>query len=94
MKGYVVRKGNQRYTGIHEGLDPLTGRERRRWHPAAPGPCGHRIPRAEVSGIRRASRDDARPGTLFGMFDNSDRRAEALPMGGPLTCANGGGGRI
>lgn len=36
MKGYVVRKGNQHYAVIYEGLDPLTGRERRRWHPAGP----------------------------------------------------------
>lgn len=36
MQGYVVRKGNQHYAVIYEGLDPLTGRERRRWHPAGP----------------------------------------------------------
>lgn len=36
MKGYVVRKGNQYYAVIYEGLDPVTGRERRRWHPAGP----------------------------------------------------------
>jgi integrase len=34
MQGYVVRKGNQHYAVIYEGLDPLTGRERRRWHAA------------------------------------------------------------
>ncbi len=26
MKGYVVRKGNQHYAVIYEGLDPTTGR--------------------------------------------------------------------
>ena len=36
MKGYVVRKGNQFYAVIYEGRDPVTGRERRRWHPAGP----------------------------------------------------------
>lgn len=36
MKGYVVRKGNQYYAVIYEGRDPITGRERRRWHPAGP----------------------------------------------------------
>ncbi len=36
MKGYVVRKGNQHYAVIYEGRDPVTGRERRRWHPAGP----------------------------------------------------------
>ena len=34
MKGYVARKGDRYYAVIYEGLDPLTGRERRRWHPA------------------------------------------------------------
>ena len=36
MKGYVVRKGNQCYAVIYEGLDPITGREHRRRHPAGP----------------------------------------------------------
>ncbi len=34
MKGYVARKGNRWYAVIYEGLDPVTGKERRRWHPA------------------------------------------------------------
>lgn len=34
MKGYVARKGDRWYAVIYEGLDPVTGRERRRWHPA------------------------------------------------------------
>jgi integrase len=34
MQGYVARKGNRYYAVIYEGIDPLTGRERRRWHPA------------------------------------------------------------
>ena len=34
MKGYVVQKGARFYAVIYEGIDPLTGRERRRWHPA------------------------------------------------------------
>jgi hypothetical protein len=37
MKGYVARKGGRYYAVIYEGLDPLTGRERRRWYPA--GTC-------------------------------------------------------
>jgi hypothetical protein len=35
MKGYVARKGNRWYAVIYDGLDPVTGRERRRWHPAS-----------------------------------------------------------
>lgn len=34
MKGYVAQKGDRFYAAIYEGLDPVTGRERRRWHPA------------------------------------------------------------
>ncbi|HPG14776.1 MAG TPA: N-terminal phage integrase SAM-like domain-containing protein, partial [Microthrixaceae bacterium] len=34
MNGYVARKGNRWYAVIYEGLDPVTGREIRRWHPA------------------------------------------------------------
>ena len=34
MKGYVARKGDRWYAVIYEGLDPITGRERRSWHPA------------------------------------------------------------
>jgi hypothetical protein len=34
MQGYVARKGERYYAVIYEGIDPLTGRERRRWHPA------------------------------------------------------------
>ena len=34
MQGYVARKGDRFYAVIYEGIDPNTGRERRRWHPA------------------------------------------------------------
>ena len=34
MKGYITRKGDRWYVVIYEGLDPATGKERRRWHPA------------------------------------------------------------
>jgi integrase len=36
MRGYVVAKGNCFYAVIYEGVDPITGRERRRWHAAGP----------------------------------------------------------
>lgn len=34
MKGYVARKGNRWYAVIYEGIDPVTGKERRSWHAA------------------------------------------------------------
>ena len=37
MQGYVARKGDRYYAVIYEGIDPLTGRDRRRWYPA----CAH-----------------------------------------------------
>ncbi len=37
MKGYVARKGNRWYAVIYEGIDPVTGKERRSWHVA--GSC-------------------------------------------------------
>jgi hypothetical protein len=34
MKGYVITKRGRYYAVIYEGLDPVTGQERRTWHPA------------------------------------------------------------
>ena len=34
MRGYTVKKGKQYYAVIYEGIDPASGRERRRWIPA------------------------------------------------------------
>ena len=34
MRGYVAQRRNRFYAVIYEGIDPITGRERRRWHPA------------------------------------------------------------
>ena len=31
---YVRRRGDRYYAVVYEGLDPVTGKERRRWHPA------------------------------------------------------------
>ena len=34
MRGYVAKRRNRYYALIYEAIDPITGRERRRWHPA------------------------------------------------------------
>lgn len=34
MKGYLAQRRGRFYAVIYEGLDPVTGRERRSWHPA------------------------------------------------------------
>lgn len=34
MRGHVAKKGNNYYAVVYEGIDPATGKERRRWHAA------------------------------------------------------------
>ena len=34
MNGYVAQRRGRFYAVIYEGRDPVTGKERRRWHPA------------------------------------------------------------
>ena len=34
MRGYTAKKGNRYYAVIYEGVDPGTGKERRRWYSA------------------------------------------------------------
>lgn len=34
MKGHIKKRGDRYYAVIYEGLDPVTGKERRTWHPA------------------------------------------------------------
>jgi len=34
-EGLRRKEGNRRYAVIHDGLDPVTGHERRIWHPAS-----------------------------------------------------------
>jgi integrase len=36
MRGYTAKKGNRYYAVIYEGVDPATGKEKRRWYPAGP----------------------------------------------------------
>lgn len=36
MRGYTVKKSKQYYAVVYEGIDPTTGKERRRWIPAGP----------------------------------------------------------
>ena len=31
---YIIQRNNRFYVVAYDGLDPLTGKERRRWHPA------------------------------------------------------------
>lgn len=58
MTGYITRKNNHWYVVIYEGLDPTTGKERRRWHPA-----GTDRTRAEALARRLAEQEHERRGT-------------------------------
>ena len=49
MNGYVAQRRGRFYAVIYEGLDPVTGRERRRWHPAG-------TDRAQARATRRPAR--------------------------------------
>lgn len=67
MKGYVARKGNRWYAVIYEGIDPVTGKERRSWHAA-----GSNRADAERLAARLASelegRNDQVRGLTFGAY--------------------------
>lgn len=70
MKGHVTRKGDVWYTVIYEGVDPVTGKERRRWHRA-----GTDRAEAEALARRLAAAEAAR---------RNGQRSE-LSVGGFLT---------
>jgi hypothetical protein len=50
---YIVQRKDRFYVVAYDGLDPLTGKERRRWHPA-----GHDRHDAEQM-VERIGRDKA-----------------------------------
>ena len=67
MKGYVTQKGTRWYAVIYEGLDPITGRERRRWHPAGTSRDEAERLAARLSKQRNGRNDQARSLT-FGAY--------------------------
>jgi integrase len=67
MKGYVARKGNRWYAVIYEGTDPITGRERRSWHPAGRDRGDAERLAARLVRERDGANDEARS-LSFGVF--------------------------
>ena len=67
MKGYVRQRRGRYYAVIYEGLDPVTGKERRSWHPAG-------TDRAEAERLaarlaaEEAGRSDATRSLTFGAY--------------------------
>jgi integrase len=67
MKGYVARKGDRWYAVIYQGLDPVTGRERRTWHPAGTDRADAERLAARLADERNGRDDQARSLT-FGVY--------------------------
>ena len=67
MNGYVKKRGDRYYAVIYEGRDPVTGRERRSWHPAGTDrPEAERL--AAKLGAAEATRLDAVRSLTFGAY--------------------------
>ncbi len=60
MKGYVARKGNRWYAVIYEGIDPVTGKERRSWHAAGPERADAERLAARLAGELEGVNDEVR----------------------------------
>jgi hypothetical protein len=58
---YIVQRQDRFYVVAYDGLDPLTGRERRRWHPV-----GHDHDEAEQLAARLDRERDSAPATPTG----------------------------
>lgn len=67
MKGYVTQKGARWYAVIYEGLDPTTGRERRRWHAAGTSRADAERLAARLA-KQRNGRNDAARSLSFGLY--------------------------
>lgn len=64
MRGYVARKGDRWYAIVYEGLDPVTGKERRRWQPAGTSREDAERLAASLAAELNGRQDDARSLTL------------------------------
>ena len=58
---YIVQRKDRFYVVAYDGVDPLTGRERRRWHPV-----GHDREEAEAIAARLDNERDSRPPAVGG----------------------------
>lgn len=60
MKGYVAQKGKRYYAVIYEGIDPVTGRERRSWHAAGADRADAERLAARLASDRQGVNDEVR----------------------------------
>ena len=67
MNGYVAQRRGRFYAVIYEGRDPVTGKERRRWHPAGTDRAdAERL--ATKLATQETKRTDAVPSLTFGAY--------------------------
>ncbi len=64
VRGYVARRGDRWYAIVYEGLDPVTGKERRRWHPAGTSREDAERLAASLAAELNGRQDDARSLTV------------------------------
>jgi hypothetical protein len=70
VRGYTAKKGNRYYAVIYEGIDPATGKERRRWYPP---------------GTRKAEADKLVTELVKRRNDGDYRAPEKITLGAYLT---------
>jgi len=74
MKGHVARKRGRYYAVIYEGLDPVTGKEKRSWHPA-----GTDRAEAQALAARLAAERDGRNDKIRSLTFGAYLTGEWLP---------------
>jgi integrase len=67
MKGHVRQRGDRFYAVIYEGLDPVTGKEIRRWHPAGTDRAAAERLAAKLAKVEEG-RSDATRSLTFGAY--------------------------
>ena len=67
MQGHIARKRDRYYAVIYEGLDPVTGKERRTWHPAGTDRAEAEALVARLAAERDGRNDEVRSLT-FGAY--------------------------
>ena len=68
MRGYVAQRRNRFYAVIYEGIDPITGRERRRWHPAGTDREQAKELATALAAAQSQRIDGRRVGPTFGVY--------------------------
>jgi len=68
MRGYVAQRRNRFYAVIYEGIDPITGRERRRWHPAGTDRERAKELATALAAAQSQRVDGRRVGPTFGVY--------------------------